>query len=554
MAKQTEKILVADGDAAALDLVAEQVLVPLGYQVAKAADGPTALRMALQLLPDILITALDLPGLSGRDLLAALRTQGSESIVIATGPKGSEAQVLQAFRLGAKDYLTKPLREAEVVSAMDHALQELRLRRDREQLSQKLSVANLQLEKRVKELTTLYGIGKAVTAITDLNQVLNRVLEGALFATEAEVGWLLLAEEGGHNLILRASKNLPNPNLSGIKLNQPWDDGLSSLLMMSGEGITIAGEPLAKMRAGQVAKSAAAMPIKIKDQVMGVIAVGNRSGRAFGERDLAMLSAVTDYASIALVNARLFHELEGRARVLQKSYEDVSAGARQKDELVVGVGREVRAPLVQAREFLTQVTSGHAGKLTPQQTELLRQALERLEALQRLVTDMSTIGDAAIHPPQLRPVALTDLIKQTVTRLSNETKQNQVALSVEVPSAPLKARADAAQISRVLENLILNSVRFSPRGGQVTVRLRDSGDGMLQVSVADNGMGIPAEKLGRIWEKFHQVEGPADHTASGASLGLAVVKQIVEAHGGHVWADSELGRGSTFYFSLFKEK
>jgi two-component system NtrC family sensor kinase len=131
MPKQNEKILVADPDPEVLDLVAQQVLGPQGYQVATASDGSTALKLALRMSPDIIITSLDLPGLSGRDLMTALRSQGFESVVIATGSKGSELAAMQAFRLGAKDFLTKPLREAELIAALDRALEELRLRRER---------------------------------------------------------------------------------------------------------------------------------------------------------------------------------------------------------------------------------------------------------------------------------------------------------------------------------------------------------------------------------------------------------------------------------------
>ncbi|MGH2521288.1 MAG: response regulator [Anaerolineales bacterium] len=398
MPKQIEKILVVDDDPDTLDLIAQQILRPLGYQVVTAPDGTTALQTALKFSPDIILTALDLPGLSGRDLLAALRVQGFQSVVIATGPKGAETQALQAFRLGAKDYLSKPLREAELVATLDHALEEVRLRREREQLSQRLATTNQQLEKRVKELTTLYGIGRAVTAITNLNQLFTRLIEGALFVIEAEVGWLLLAEEGSNKLILRASKNLPN--LSGIKLNQPWDDGISSLLMLSGEGITLAGPALAKMRAGQVVKAAVAVPVKAKDQVVGVIAAGNKSGKPFTDRDQAMLSAVADYASIALMNAHLFHALEAKARNLQQAYDSLAAGRPANDS--ANASRELRAPLAQARASLEALLRGEIGALTEPQLEAVRTALDCLAAMHLLVEGATQTAQATGQPTNSR--------------------------------------------------------------------------------------------------------------------------------------------------------
>lgn len=387
MPKQTEKILVAEADAEVLDLVAQQVLAPMGYQVAIAQNGPAALQTALKLQPDIIVAALDLPGLSGFDLLAALRSQKSHAYVILLGPKGPEDHhMLQAFRLGAKDYLAKPLREAELVTALDRALEELHLRRDREQLAQKLSLANQQLEKRIKELTTLYGIGKAVTAITDLNLLFTRLLEGALQVTESEISWLMLPDDANHNkLLLRATKNVPA--LAGLKLNQPWDDGLSSLILLSGEGITIHGEPLAKMPAGQIVRSAVVAPIKAKNQVMGVIVAGNKSGRPFTERDQAMLSAVADYASIALVNARLFQEIEARARALQLSYDELRKS---------GASSEAAARLKELAHWLGQlgvsldaVLRGEVGPLNPKQAEVLRLIHDRLTQLHRTADEIA---------------------------------------------------------------------------------------------------------------------------------------------------------------------
>lgn len=380
MPTQSEKILVAEGEAEVLDLVAQQVLTPLGYSVATATNGPAALQAALKLQPDILIAAFDLPGLSGLDLLTALRSQQSSAYVIMLGPKGSERHILEAFRLGARDYLTKPVREAELVTALDRATAELRLRREREQLAQKLTLANQQLERRLRELTTLYGIGKAVTAITDLNQLFTRLLDGARQVTESEIAWLLLTDEQHANkLVLRATRNVPP--LAGLKLNQPWDDGLSSLLLLSGEGITLAGEPLAKMNAGRIVKAAVAAPIKAKDQVMGVIVAGNKTGKPFTERDQAMLSAVADYATIALMNARLFQEIEARARALQLSYDELrKAGG---DAAAAARFKEVQSRLQHIHASLDAVLRGEVGPLSARQAEVLRLIADRIDQIRR---------------------------------------------------------------------------------------------------------------------------------------------------------------------------
>ena len=380
-AKPNEKILVVDDDLDVLDLVVQQVLTPQGYQVAIAHDGASALQTALKEPPDILITSLELPGLSGRDLMTALRSQGYEGAMIATGPRGADSQALQAFRLGAKDYLGKPVRETELVASIDRALAEVRLKRERASLSGKLAAANQQLEKRVKELTTLAGIGKAVTAVTNLTHLFGRLLDAGLFVTEAEVGWLVLAEENSNRLVLRAGKNLPN--LSTIKLNQPWDDGISSLLLLSGEGLILAGPALAKLRAGQVVKAAVAVPLKAKEKVIGVFIVGNRTGKPFSERDQAMLSAVADYAVIAIINGWLFQAMEARAAQLQRAYDEQVIANARKDADLDRAAQQLQAPLQQMRATLEPLVFGQMGAVTPRQAETVHAVLDRLTALEK---------------------------------------------------------------------------------------------------------------------------------------------------------------------------
>jgi GAF domain-containing protein len=266
----------------------------------------------------------------------------------------------------------------------------VRLRRERESLAGRLAAANQQLEKRVKELTTLAGIGKAVTAMTNLGHLFNRLLEAGLYVTEAEVGWLMLAEENSGQPILRAGKNLPN--LSALRPGQPWDDGVSSLLMLSGEGLTLAGPALARLRAGQVVKAAVAVPLKARDKVVGVIVAGNRTGKPFTERDQAMLAAVADYAVIAIVNARLFQALEARAHALQQALDaQVGANAR-KDEALQRTLKQLRAPITQARAGLDHLVNGLPGSLSPEQADSVRGALDRLATLQRYLDELMPVA------------------------------------------------------------------------------------------------------------------------------------------------------------------
>lgn len=311
-----ERVLVVDEDPDVLDLLEKQVLTPLGYEVARANDAASAIQHALVFAPDLIIASLTLPGLSGKDLLVALRSQGMELPTLVMAHEGMEADAIQAFRLGASDYLVKPLREAEVVAAVERAIHETRLRGERQRLAQQLSESNRQLERRVRELTTLFGIGKAVTSTTHQGQLFNKLMEGSLYITEADKVWVLLQEESSEQLLLRGQTGMPSEIAS--KLHKPWEDGVSALVMLSGETLAIHGEGLAQFKVADFVKAALISPIKVRDKPIGVIAVGRNETRPFSERDQAMLNAVADYASISLVNARLFQALEARASRLQQ--------------------------------------------------------------------------------------------------------------------------------------------------------------------------------------------------------------------------------------------
>ncbi|MGD0576216.1 MAG: response regulator [Anaerolineales bacterium] len=310
MSANPEKILIADEDPDLMDDLARHTLGPMGYEVVTATDGPTAIQRIVTLHPDVVIASLTLPRLTAKDVLVTLRSQGLEAPVIVTAPVGMESMALRAFRLGARDYLSKPLREAEVVSAVERALVESRLRKERETLGQRLAETNQKLEEQVKRLTLLHGIGRAITSLDQMDQMTDRLLEGARFATEAEMGWLLLRDEETSDLILRAQHGLPATVVT--RLGQPWDDGVSAALLPSGESARLGVNGLRRVPLGQICQALLITPIKTKDETVGALAVANRRPREFNQDDQALLEAVAGYAAIAITNARLFRSLEAR--------------------------------------------------------------------------------------------------------------------------------------------------------------------------------------------------------------------------------------------------
>ncbi len=376
MKSSRERILLVESDPEIIDLVARQTLRSVGYRVEVARAVGAAIQAAAQFSPDLIVANLNLQGLSGKDLLVALNAQGIDVPLIIIAKKGMETDVIQAFRLGASDYLLWPAREAEVLSAVERVLKQVRARREREALSRQLKQTNDELQRRVRELTTIFAIGKAVTSITDHRSLFEKIVEGAVYVTEADSGWLLLREDRSKTFTLCAQRNLP-AKFSG-KLNQPWDDGISSLVALSGETLSIHGKPLERFKIAQFGKSALVVPVKVQKEVVALLVVLRKAPKPFSPSNQTLLEAVADYASISIVNSRLFREIEDRARSLQVAAESAQASERKKDEILRSVREELHKPLIDAIEMINSLLVVEGARLNASQKGVLRSTEEKL--------------------------------------------------------------------------------------------------------------------------------------------------------------------------------
>ncbi len=317
-----ERILIVESDPITRDLVARQALQPMGYQVKTVAQASDAILQFGQFNPQVMITNLRLPDLSAKDLLAILQSQGMDIPVIVVAGKNDQNDILHAFRMGATDFLTTPIREAEVINAVERAVKTTRSRVERLQLAQQVQQANAELQQRVRELTTIIAIGKAVTSITNPQALFKKVIEGSILVTNADLGWLLIRDERHNVLLLRAQHEMPD-DLDG-RLNRPFDDGISSLVALSGEPLTLHGEPLKRFKVHTAGQSIMVMPIKAQKQVIGLLVVMRKQAQPFTKSNQFLLEAIADYAAISLVNVSLYER--ERANQMQKKAERALKG------------------------------------------------------------------------------------------------------------------------------------------------------------------------------------------------------------------------------------
>jgi DNA-binding response OmpR family regulator len=388
MKTPAERILLVESDAEIKELIVHQALLPLGYQVQSAENANEAINLAVQSTPDLVIVDLNLPGLSGKDLLVALNSQGLQVPVIVIAGKGQENNVIQAFRLGGTDYLLWPTREAEVVSAVERALKQVRERHARERLDKQLKDTNTELQHRVRELTTIFSIGKAVVSITDQRVLFDKIVEGMVYAAEAEHGFLLIRDEKSRTFILTAQYNLPETWSS--RKGKPLDDGVSSLVALSGETLAIHGEPLLRFKLASLGKSAIVVPIKVKGEVIGILVAVRKENRPFESTMQSLLGALADYASVSLVNARLF-------RALQESLDSSKANEKKKVEQLQNLHHEMQ-PLLQSITYpIELLLANKIGNLTVEQRQALLSAQNSLQQAMKLI-ESNGVSQASTNP------------------------------------------------------------------------------------------------------------------------------------------------------------
>lgn len=375
--RSKERILLVESDPDICDLVARQALEPLGYQVQLAGDVNSAIQSAARHAPHLVIADLNLPGLSGKDLLVALNSQGIQVPVIVIAKQGQEKNVIQAFRLGGSDYLVWPVRETEVVTVVERALKQVHEKELRAHVDQQLKESNLEMEHRVRELTTIFAIGKAVISITDQRMLFDKIVEGMLYVSEADYGWLLLRDERSRAFVLTCQRNLPEP--WARKMGSPLDDGVSSLVALSGETLAIHGEPLKRFRASNLGKSLVVVPVKVLQEVIGLLVVVRKNDVPFDKNMQMLVEAIADYASVSLVKDHLFRALKGRA-------ESAQAGEKAGLSQLEATHQELRDLLQPVTYPVELLMSGKMGTLNSDQKTALKSIQTALLHALKVVT------------------------------------------------------------------------------------------------------------------------------------------------------------------------
>ncbi len=403
--------------------------------------------------------------------------------------------------------------------------------------------------RRRREEEVLAELTRTINASLDLDAVLERVCVGARELCGSDTATIALPEPGEDAMVVRARvavSGRPQP-VRRIERGK----GLGGLVMATGRAFRtddyaaddrftrdyVAGAAASGVRAVLV------VPIRIEDRVGGLLYVTNVGPRSFTDADEAVLTWLADHAATAIRNAQLLATREAALAEAERAN-------RAKDDFLAMLSHELRTPLT---AMLGWVRMLRAGQLRPEQVQQALEVVERNARLQaQLINDLLDVSRIVAGKLQLdaRPVDLVDVVDEALTSIRREVEARGLTLDARLDAAAGPVLGDPLRLQQVVANLVSNAVKFTPEGGRVTVGL-ERADAVARLTVSDTGQGIEPGLLAEIFDRFRQADGVGRRSQGGLGLGLAIVRHLVELHGGRVRAESEgVGRGARFVVEL----
>lgn len=297
-----------------------------------------------------------------------------------------------------------------------------------------------------------------------------------------------------------------------------------------------------------------AVPLLVGDHTIGAMTVHRQGARKFASHDLELLTMFASQAAVAIENAELYQQLKERAETLQRAYKELEEADEIKDEMIQNISHEFRTPLTFVIGYLCLILEGAFGELAQPQHDSLELVYRKAQNLNHMVDNIITLQTIRISQPELVPVDIAGLVDRAVEIAQPAAKQTGIHITAKSLPKMMLVKGEPARLAQILDNLLNNAIKFSPDGGTIVVCATETANDEITVQVQDTGIGVPLDKLEKVFERFYQVDGTATRRFGGLGMGLHICREIVKAHGGRIWVESPTcsDHGSTFYFTLQK--
>ncbi|OLC52144.1 MAG: hypothetical protein AUH85_17745 [Chloroflexi bacterium 13_1_40CM_4_68_4] len=384
----------------------------------------------------------------------------------------------------------------------------------------------------------------------DLKPVLESVIGSAARLCGADNGSIVQAERGLWRMVAFVGPPADTETLERAYANRTLDRTRGSVtgrVLLEKRTVQIADvtsdpeyEPAYRML--MHVRTVLGVPLMREGEVAGVILLRRTRVAPFDEKQIQLVETFANQAAIAIENARLFNQIQEKSRELELA-------SRHKSEFLANMSHELRTPLNAINGFSEVLQEQMAGPLNDRQVEYVSDILESGKLLLSLINDILDLSKVEAGRMELEPseFSLFDVLTNALTLVRERAARQHISLGLELQPGLERITADERKVKQIVVNLLSNAVKFTPDGGRVDV-VGARRDGALEVSVHDTGIGIAPDERERIFEEFQQAASARGREGTG--LGLTLAKRFVELHGGKIWVESEVGKGSTFRFTL----
>jgi signal transduction histidine kinase/DNA-binding response OmpR family regulator len=487
---------------------------------------------------DAVLLDLSLPDGSGLDTIRRLRAQAAAlPIVVLTGLNDEEVAV-KAVEEGAQDYLVKGQADGHLLArSLRYAIQRHR--------------AEENLKERNRELLILQKISETILGSLGIEAVLEKILEETMASDSFDLGNIRLLDRGGKMLEVVARRGYRHPDsaLGHRALARTTESRQSKF------GERLFREPCVEERLEQCTgyrtlkkegvQSFVIVPVRAGGEVMGTLQLASRTPRKFKPEEVNLLQTIGNQLGIAVQKAQLHEETLRQALELERAN-------KLQSDFTAMIAHDLRSPLMNIMGVAEVMSTGMFGSVTKEQKKWLGRIQSNSQSLVDLVGDFLDVAklESGYVDLSRETVNLTGLIQKNIESYRVVALNKRISIQDAVEPSLIAIHADPRRLDQVLSNLISNAIKFSREDGKVEVGAALVDAARVKIWVRDNGVGIAANQIGRLFEKYRQGDNVKNSTHRGTGLGLVICKMIVEAHGGRIWVESFEGKGTTFFFSL----
>ena len=536
MTKQTIHCLIVEDDSCMADFLAQAISHP-DIHIFQATNGEQALEtLASGTSVDIIITDLNMPEMGGEGLIARVRKISPRTLIIVITGYASIPSAVSMMKQGVFDYLTKPVELDNFLNAVTRAVKQVKQFREK---------------KTVNDISELWHIGRLMDKNLTPDHLLNSVVNTAVKITKGKGGALFLHLD--NNLWHESVRNNFDAVealcvLEGIKRNLGRWTGTNQEDINGSALQILENEKLGKVLAAPFVDEGVVVAIlvlalnrkEIDMNLPGLLAV--------------FCSQISPIVNMSISIIQLLHSHEESIKAnsaLEKLHEELKQSTKLAciGELAAGIAHDINTPLTCIIGFI-RLYLRFLDKPGVRIEELLAvrhyidRAGQEAERCQEIINHFLLFSRK--ESKSYQPFVLIEVIDRTYNLLEKQLNKGQIFFSREVPPTLPLVMGNANQIQQVLMNLVVNAKNAMPQGGKIHIKAEAIDAGKIKVTVSDNGKGIPPQNLSKIFEPFYTT----DTQGKGTGLGLSISKKIIQEHGGEIYAESEVNKGSSFILLL----